>query len=188
MNILITGANGYIGNYLSNYLFEKKEFNLYLFNRKRVKNFEYKPNTFFLDLNEKKIDWNKYLKKIDIVIHLAAIQHKLEKQKKRNSYFTTNSGSVGELVSYCVKNNIKKFIYLSSIKVNGEKTIKNKPFSYLDKPNPKTIYAESKYAGEQEIKKFFNNKKTEIYIIRIPLVYGFKPKGYLSTFNNFSAV
>ena len=51
MNILITGANGYIGNYLSNYLFEKKEFNLYLFNRKRVKNFEYKPNTFFLDLN-----------------------------------------------------------------------------------------------------------------------------------------
>ena len=185
MNILITGASGYIGNYLSHYLYKKKECNLFLVNRKKHKSSKNNSNTFYLDINDKNIDWGEYLHKIDIVIHLAATQHKILRRQKSNIYLSTNSNSVGKLISHCIKNNVKKFIYLSSIKVNGEKTLKNKAFSYLDKPNPKTVYAKSKYLGEQELKKFFNNKITEIYILRIPLVYGFEPKGYLSIFSNF---
>ena len=70
------------------------------------------------------------------------------------------------------------------IKVNGEKTLKDKPFIYSYKPYPQTVYAKSKYLGEQELKKHFKNKITEIYIIRIPLVYGSMPKGYLLQFTN----
>ncbi len=185
MNILITGASGYIGNYLSNYLYKKKEFNLFLINKKKHTRNKNKTNTFYLDINDKNIDWDIYLQKIDIVIHLAATQHKIFKNQKSNIYLSTNSNSVGKLIYHCIKNDVKKFIYLSSIKVNGEKTLKNTTFSYSDKPNPKTIYAKSKYLGEQELKKMFNNEKTEIYILRIPLVYGHKPKGYLSIFSNF---
>ena len=147
-SVLITGASGYIGKYLSDYLFKKKEFNLSFINRKRHKGIDYKPNTFFLDINEKNIDWDKYLAKIDIVIHLAATQHKIKNYKNIDSYYITNSTSVGKLISYCIKNNIKKFIYLSSIKVNGEKTLKNKPFVHTDKPYPKTVYAKSNDANE----------------------------------------
>ena len=165
MNILITGASGYIGKYLSDYLFKKEEFNLSFINRKRHKGIDYKPNTFFLDINEKNIDWDKYLAKIDIVIHLAATQHKIKNYKNIDSYYITNSTSVGKLISYCIKNNIKKFIYLSSIKVNGELTKNRGVFTNKSNPSPQDLYAKSKFEAEQKLLEISNTTNLEVVII-----------------------
>ena len=67
---------------------------------------------------------------------------------------------------------VKRFIYISSIKVNGDTTEINKPFQADDKPNPKGGYAVSKHEAEQGLIKISNKSGLKVVIIRTPLVYG----------------
>ena len=70
---------------------------------------------------------------------------------------------------------------MSSIKVNGESTLENEPFSENDIPNPNDYYARSKYEAELGLLKIAKKSNMEVVIVRPPLIYGEEAKGYFRT-------
>ena len=80
-----------------------------------------------------------------------------------------------KLAKQSIKSGVKKFIYVSSIKVNG--TFSSSPFSYLDSPNPKDVYANNKLEIENKLIDLVRDSKMDLIIVRPPLVYGAGAKG-----------
>ncbi len=74
---------------------------------------------------------------------------------------------------------VKRLILLSSIKVNGEKTLESSIFKYNDIPNPEDAYGISKWEAEQGLWEISKQTGLEVVIIRAPLVYGRSVKGNL---------
>lgn len=186
MNILITGANGFVGSYLQKLLKKNKKINLFLLLREKNNIDKKNSNVFYADFENKNLNWNKFLQKIDVVVHLAARQHKISFKTEYKKYDQINSKLVKDIIEGCQKNRVKKFVYLSSAKVYQESSNAFKSYSINDDVYPVDFYSKSKYSGEIELSKKINEKKTEIYIIRVPLIYGGNPKGYLSTFNSLN--
>ena len=165
MNIAITGTNGFIAKHLAESLKAKK---INVIKIKRQKDHSGRSGNKFLLTSHGK----NYLKNVDIVIHCAARVHQLNEREElvENNYKESNVDSTKILAKHAIKSGIKKFIFLSSIKVNGEETKDNKSFNENSKVNPLDNYAKSKYEAERELillKKYLN-----VVIIRPPLVYG----------------
>jgi nucleoside-diphosphate-sugar epimerase len=76
---------------------------------------------------------------------------------------------------------VKRFIYISSIGVNGAKSIIGNPFTEADLPQPHNPYALSKWEAEQGLREISTNTGLEVVIIRPPLVYGANSKGNFSS-------
>tara|TARA_B100000900_G_scaffold413082_2_gene436217 strand:+ start:796 stop:1737 length:942 start_codon:yes stop_codon:yes gene_type:complete len=163
----ITGANGFIGRHLVSYLDNKK--------LKFIKIGRKKDKVDFLinDLN-KNTDWTSAFKDIEIVFHLAARVHFLDKDNRKeiNKYEINNSQATEKLILDAYKSGVKKIIYLSTIKVNGEKTLTNKPFTIDCSPNPQNPYAISKLNAEYILLNLGKKFNIDITIIRVPLVFG----------------
>lgn len=119
-------------------------------------------------------DWSAALKNVDIVIHLAARVHIMDDSSNNplEEFRRINTEATLNLAKQAAEYGIKRFIYLSSIKVNGESTQLGKPFTENDKYVPVDPYALSKYEAEQELLKLASETKMEVVIIRPPLVYG----------------
>lgn len=177
MNILITGSSGFIGKKLVNFLINYNNSIKNIYVLVRSENFINKNNNknikfiSILNLKIKKID-------IDAVIHLASKAHikNFTSDDAKSSLFLTK-----ELLSFCILNNITKFIYFSSIKVYGEYNTDNNIFTETNVANPLCNYSMSKFANESEIIKFFHERKVNYYILRIPLVIGRGAKGNLNS-------
>tara|TARA_B100000575_G_C23066656_1_gene614216 strand:- start:400 stop:1326 length:927 start_codon:yes stop_codon:yes gene_type:complete len=170
MRILISGSSGFIGTKILKY-FKDKKYKVYILFRFPIKKNSSKEldNVIYIsELDEINL-------KFDIIIHLSSKSHSKNfsiKDKKENFYLTSS------LIKFSKRINLKKFIFLSSIKVNGEYSTNNK-ISELSIPNPSSIYARSKYELEELIKNEFTTSFTEFYNIRIPLVVGEGAKGNL---------
>lgn len=128
---------------------------------------------------------NKNLKNIECVIHLAgkAQDHKKSDRKIYKSYFKNNTEDTLKFALECANASVKRFIYMSSIKVNGESNIQES-FNENDTPNPKGPYALSKYESEIGLLKIAEKTNMEIVILRPPLIYGKEVKGYFRTILN----
>lgn len=119
-------------------------------------------------------DWSVALKNVDVVIHLAARVHimndvsnnPLEEFRRINTEATLN------FAKQAAECGVKRFVYLSTIKVNGESTQLDKPFTENDKFVPVDPYALSKYEAELGLLELSKKTKMEVVIIRPPLVYG----------------
>ncbi len=123
----------------------------------------------------------KILSNVDVLIHTAAAKEKFINQLIRpQDYFNINFKSTLNLANQANRFGVKRFIFLSSIKVNGETSNPNKPFNSKSKPNPRTIYAKSKFYAEQDLIKLSRISKMEIVILRPPSVYGLDSKNFLA--------
>ena len=119
-------------------------------------------------------NWRIALDNIDIVIHTAARVHvmsdtvddPLEEFRNVNTHGTLN------LARQAAESGVKRFIYLSSIKVNGEANLLASPYTSDDIFIPSDPYALSKYEAEQGLLKLAEETQMEVVIIRPPLVYG----------------
>jgi nucleoside-diphosphate-sugar epimerase len=174
MNILITGANGFIGAYLSKALI-KNNLNVIQVVRKNQST-KKNANIIIKEINIK-TDWNDSLKGIDVVIHLAGRAHVL-KEKAIDPYqaFTSiNVDATKSLAIQAAANGVKRFIFVSSVGVNGNKTIA--PFTELQPPNPQELYAISKKNAEDSLWEISHKTGLEVVVIRPPLVYGSGAKG-----------
>jgi len=139
------------------------------------------PNFSIVSLTDLLNDNNHLIENSDAVIHLAAKTHSSTKDNKKNiaEYKKINVELTRTICSLSIKHNIKKIIYLSSIKVNGEYSSKH-GFNEEDKPRPTDIYGISKLEAENLIKYLCVGKATKYFIIRSPLVYGSRYKGNIS--------
>ena len=124
-------------------------------------------------------NWSDALRGVDMVIHLAARVHvmkdmaadPLEEFLKVNFYGTSN------LARQAASAGVKRFVYVSSIKVNGEQTTGTQRFVESDEPEPQDPYAISKWRAEQDLWRIAQETGMEVVIIRPPLVYGPGVKG-----------
>ena len=170
MKVGITGANGFLGSNLSKFL-KKKNFKVREIQRK------YQINTFQLNTINSCTNWDEALKDIDILIHCAGNAHKVNLPKNKeliNAFdlLNTNLLATINLTNSCIKNGVKKIIFISSIKVLGEHNNVNIPFSNITPTNPQDIYSWSKLEAENSIKELCKNSKTNFTIIRPPLIFG----------------
>ena len=186
----ITGANGFIGKSICKTLSKKNK--LVVAAVRTNNSFLTIPNTNFISIDniDHNTNWSKALENCDYVIHCASKAHVMDNKDKIEEYHLINVEGTKNLAEQAAKAGVKRLIFLSSIKVNGEstdiihnnKTEKseiNSVFKHNHLPNPKDPYAISKYKAEKELWKISDNTGLEITIVRIPLVYGHGVKGNL---------
>ena len=172
--ILITGSNGFLGQYLAQFLAEKNY--LVLAQTRKAQTFAY-PNivniNFDLNDNLANID----LRQVDVIVHCAGRAHVMHETAASplEEYRQTNVQGTLNLAQKAVQSGVKRFIYLSSIKVNGEQTT-TQPFKPNDKVNTDDAYGLSKYEAEQALLKLSQETGLEVVIIRPVLIYGPKVK------------
>jgi nucleoside-diphosphate-sugar epimerase len=110
---------------------------------------------------------------IDVVIHLAARAHIMDDHSSNPlaEYRRINVDGTATLAEAASNAGVKRLIFLSSIKVNGEQTFK-KPYAASDTPAPENAYGISKAEAEEKLKEIAAGTGLEAVIIRTPLVYG----------------
>jgi len=171
MKVLVTGGNGFIGKSLLE-AFQSEDYQLVSSIRNSGCDYLGKTKFFPLGNIDGTTDWVELLKNCSIVIHTSGISSEENIDKDDNYFIKTNVDATLNLLKQSIENGVKKFIFLSSVKVNGENTYGVQKFHESDKPQPNSIYARSKYMAEQGIMNLAQESNIEIYILRLPIVYG----------------
>jgi nucleoside-diphosphate-sugar epimerase len=169
--VLITGANGFIGHALAVELIQQG-FNVICAVR-TVFHLQGAKTVIIPDL-ELPINWPEHLAGVDCVIHTAARVHVMDDDnvKAEDAYYKANILATLNLAQAAAGKGVKRLIFLSSVKVNGENTMPGKLFREDDAPNPQDNYSISKYQAEEGLLTIARQTGMEIVIIRPPLVYG----------------
>ncbi len=189
--ILVTGANGFIGQSLCKKLIEKDKFV-----RGIVRNVSVNKNNYNIeyasvgDINSE-TNWMHLLSNIDCIVHCAGIAHAMKKKNlfTEKDYISTNVYGTKQLAIQAAAAGVRRIIFLSSIKVNGEHTNEvilgnsnnNKNiFTYTDKAEPKSLYGLAKWKAEKELWEVAAKTNLEVNVLRLPIVYGKGVKGNLN--------
>lgn len=179
MNIFITGANGFVGKALSETL--SKNYNIFAGVR-HINEHEKKNCCNYIEnisLSEN-FDWYSiFIKnKIDVVIHAAARVHVMADSSNDpvGEFSKINVNGTINIAKCAAMSGVKRFIFISSIKVNGEYTEKNYKFTEALAGIPSDPYGLSKYNAEIELMKVSEETGMEVVIVRPPLVYGYGVK------------
>lgn len=181
--ICITGANGFVGRSLCKALISSNNSIRALarridcsFNSLKI---EYiKIGDIGLDVNLK-----EYLVGCDCIVHCAGKAHTMNDTDNLVAYQSANILGTKNLAEQAVLAGVKRFIFLSSVKVNGESTGNfddPKIFTNNDTPNPQDNYAISKFEAEKVLWEIASKTNLEVVIVRLPLVYGTSVKGNLN--------
>jgi UDP-glucose 4-epimerase len=167
--IALTGYSGFVGQKLLENLTTNE---CLLLGRKNLNN-----DCSFCEVDLElvhKLDLLESLKPVNTLIHMAARVHVMNETANDPlaKFRTINTQATLELAKQAAEAGVKRFIFLSSIKVNGEKTVNNLLFTGQDKRAPTDEYGISKAEAEQQLILLGKQTGMEIVIIRCPLVYG----------------
>ena len=180
--ILITGASGFIGQGCALAL-HLAQYNVRLAVRNLNNLSPMEKDLECVLVKELSSDtrWDEALQDCECVIHTAGRAHVLKEMVKNPSleYRRINVEGTIALAKQAVSAGVKRFIYISSIKVNGETNRPGVPFRADDHPHPKDAYSQSKYEAEVALRSLGVSSGLEIVIIRPPLIYGPGVKGNL---------
>lgn len=193
MKILVTGANGFVGRALCQD-FERRCH--VVIRAVRVANAD---NEVAVGDIGPETDWSPVLGRppsaygfapeVDAIVHLAAHVHKMPGRWNRSAPEFRQLNTLGtlNLARQAVTAGVRRFIFLSSIKVNGAASRPGAPFRADDPPAPEDAYAISKYEAEQGLLALARETGLEVVIIRPPLVYGPGVKGNFRTLLDWAA-
>ncbi|MDA9114020.1 NAD-dependent epimerase/dehydratase family protein [Alphaproteobacteria bacterium] len=173
--VAVTGANGFVGYNLCIAL-EKLGYKVIRISRGSIVNSNYDISISSWNDN---INWKKIFNNVDFVIHCAGIAHRSNIKQNSQIYEISNHALTKKIFLAAKKMNVKKFIFLSTIKVNGDLTINNRAFKYNDKPNPSDAYGLSKFNAEKSIINMSKGTTLRYVIVRPSLIYGNHIKGNL---------
>jgi nucleoside-diphosphate-sugar epimerase len=176
--VLITGATGFVGRHLCQHLLSQG-FSVKALGRQESFDIaDPKLEYICVENYDGNIPWNTILQGVDVVVHLAARVHhvNLKGMKGLALYQETNVKITQQLARASISANVKRFIYVSTIKVNGEQTI-DMAFRAEDHPRPQDAYSVSKLQAEHILQEEARRSGMEWVIIRPPLVYGPFVKG-----------
>lgn len=164
--VLITGATGFVGQALCP-LLESSGWTVIQAVRTphegRIAVGDIGPDT----------DWHAALNGVTAIVHLAARVHVMHDATSAPlaEYRAVNTAGTANLACQAAEAGVKRLVYLSSIKVNGERTW-NTPFRADDPPRPQDPYAISKWEAEQALQRIAGETGLEVVVLRPPLVYG----------------
>jgi len=124
-------------------------------------------------------DWSAALLDVEAIVHLAARVHVMRETERDPvaAFRRVNVDGTLRLARRALESGVRRFVFLSSIKVNGERTEPGKPFTASDVPNPQDPYGVSKLEAEQGLARIANGSHMDLVIVRPPLVYGPGVKG-----------
>ena len=177
MRFLVTGANGFVGRHLCAELLRQGQ-------AVRAAVRSVAPPIDGIEVAvvgaiDGEINWADALRDVDVVIHLAARVHvmKDEAADPLAEFLRINMQGTANLAYQAAAAGVKRLVYVSSIKVNGERTTETHCFAESDKPDPQDDYAISKLRAEQVLRRVAQESGLEIVIVRPPLVYGAGVRG-----------
>jgi nucleoside-diphosphate-sugar epimerase len=179
--MLVTGAGGFVGRKLCAELARlgypvcaalRSPENLHISGCKVVK----------VSSIDSATDWTGALNGVNTVIHLAARVHVMhdDASDPLEEFRRVNVAGTAHLARSAASSGVKRLVYVSSIKVNGETTCGEAKFTEADAPFPRDPYGVSKWEAEQALQCVAKETGLEVVIVRPPLVYGAEVKGNFS--------
>jgi nucleoside-diphosphate-sugar epimerase len=171
--VLVTGASGFVGGALCSALSASG---------RRVRRVVRRLDTLADSVAVGDIgpdtDWSAALEGVDSIVHLAARTHVLRETGPDGlaAYRRINVGGTGQLARAAAARGVRRLVFLSSVKVNGERT-EARPFTEDDAPRPEDAYGISKWEAEQALARAAPGTRLETVVLRPPLVYGPGVKG-----------
>jgi nucleoside-diphosphate-sugar epimerase len=174
MRVLLTGGSGFIGTSVLKTLRERGHIVRCALRRPPTSGSD--DLSFIVGELGPDADWGRALNGVDAVVHLAGLAHVMNvREGLPSEYHRINVEATRSLARAAKDAGVSRFIFMSTIKVNGEFT-SDSPFTPNDKPNPTDLYSSSKLEAERIL---FGMPSIGPVIIRPPLVYGPGVKGNL---------
>lgn len=170
--ILLTGSTGFVGTALLADLKKLPEFHVVSAVRSAVPPASY--DVMVVGNIDGTTDYSSALNGVDVVVHAAARAHIMrdEVADPLAEYRKVNVEGTLNLAKQAVAAGVKRFVYISSVKVNGESTTGLSAFTEADGAKPEDPYGVSKYEAEEGLRLLAQETGLEVVIIRPPLVYG----------------
>lgn len=165
--VLVTGANGFVGRNLVPILEERG-----YFVRRAVRTCVMLDNDIAVGSIGPTTNWDTATAGVDAVIHLAARVHHPDEEHAGELYRLVNTEGTLHLARTAARANVRRFIFLSTILVNGSCTDGRTPFSENDELQPRGVYGQSKADAESGLQKLAAESQMSVSIVRPPLVYG----------------
>ena len=170
MRILVTGASGFLGRYIVEDL--ARDHQVIAANRtaRGAGSAEWEVEVGDISSTT---DWAPYLGGIDVVVHLAARVHVMNESQSDalERYREVNARATLRLAQQAADAGVRRLVFLSSIKVNGERTA-GTPFTGESAPRPVDPYGQSKLEAEVSLTDLARTSGLEVVILRSPVVYG----------------
>jgi len=168
MKTLVTGANGFVGQSLCEALFKKN------WQVAPVSRSQSATETVVIGAIDGATNWTVALDQCEAVVHLAARVHVMHDtvSDPLTAFRAVNVDGTLNLARQAAAAGVKRFVFISSVKVNGESTQTGKAFTESHAPNPQDAYGQSKHEAEQGLRQIALQTGMEVVIIRPPLVYG----------------
>lgn len=174
LNLLLTGASGFVGGAVLDRLDKRTNYNIAIAVRTSPERYSGLSRICQVKSIDEKTDWSAAIDNIDVVVHCAARVHvmndtvadPLTEFRRINVHGTLN------LARQAVQAGVKRFIFISSIKVNGEGTSGSQIYRENDMPTPVDPYGISKLEAEKALNALSAETGLEVVIVRPVLVYG----------------
>ncbi len=177
--VLVTGANGFVGAALCERLAEQGiETRAAVRTGGVARNHSLAVPTVEIGDIHAGTDWSTALAGVTHVVHLAARVHVMRELARDPlaDFRAVNTAATTNLARQAAAAGVRRFVYVSTIKVNGERT-SDRPFCAENQPQPEDAYAQSKLEAELALTGISQHSGLEVVIVRPPLVYGPGVKG-----------
>ena len=172
-NLLIgvTGANGFIGRALCS---ELEARGLRVRRLVRSSRLDNTPDTVVVGDIGPATDWRNALQEVDVIVHCAAHVHQMGAAADDTlaTYRRVNTEGTSHLARNAADAGVRRFIFISSVKVLGEETTPGQSFHHASQAQPTDPYGVSKWEAEKALRAIESANGMDVVVIRPPLVYG----------------
>ncbi len=180
--LLVTGASGFVGRALCVEMV-RRGLAVRAAVRGKTNDLPVGSEYAYVDSLSSSCDWTSALCDVTTVIHLAARVHVMRETASDPlaEFRSVNVAGTERLARQAAQSGVRRLVFVSSVKVNGERTESGECFSETDPPCPEDAYGISKWEAEQALHRVARETGLEVVVVRPPLVYGPGVKGNFAT-------
>jgi len=174
MKALVTGANGFVGHAVWQRLNSLSGVQAVVCVRRADAFTDTRAAVVTVGDLSAQTDWSAALADVEAIVHAAARVHVMHDTEvdPLTAFRAVNVGGTLNLARQAAAAGVKRFVFISSVKVNGESTQPGRAFTESHAPDPQDAYGQSKHEAEQGLRQLAADTGMEVVIIRPPLVYG----------------